>query len=101
MEAQGQVDRLNEQLGTIVQQQEACTLWNAPSQEPYSMILAGETLFCGGDGRVAAYNAGDGSAVWSAEVEGRAYGLCVANGVLIVSTDKGVIDCFSAEEGER
>lgn len=99
--AQAEVEDLNERIGDIVERQEACTLWNVPSQEPYAMILAGETLFCGGDGLVVAHSAGDGGSLWSAEVEGRAYGLCAANGMLIVSTDKGVIDCFGPKEGQK
>jgi len=60
----------------------------------HALILAGETLFAGGDGRVVAFSASDGQTVWSAPVDGQAHGLTVANGRLFVSTDIGAIYCF-------
>ena len=40
------------------------------------------------------FNAADGKELWSATVPGRALGLAVANGALLVSTDTGVIVSF-------
>ena len=39
-------------------------------------------------------NAKTGAPVWEAEVNGKACGLAVANGHLVVSTDRGGIYCF-------
>lgn len=56
--------------------------------------MAGGTLFVGGDGRVAAVDPKDGRKIWEAEVEGRAHGLTVSGGRLLVSTDLGHIYAF-------
>ena len=58
------------------------------------MILAGETLFAGGEGVVVAHELATGRELWRASVEGRAYGLAVSQGRLLVSTDLGKIVCL-------
>ncbi len=70
-------------------------LWVSPCDCPHELILAGETLFAGGDDEVLAYSAADGHPVWRGEVEGRAIGLAVASGGLFVSTDTGVVHRFT------
>ncbi len=57
--------------------------------------MAGDTLFAGGSDQVFAYSTADGKELWSATVTGNAHGLAVANGRLFVSTDRGIIHCFS------
>lgn len=69
-------------------------LWVAPCDCPHELVLAGDTLFAGGDGQVVAYSSEDGTPVWRGEVEGRAIGLAVAAGGLFVSTDVGVVHRF-------
>ncbi len=71
-----------------------CFLWKVPTDLRHSMILAGDTLIAGGQGKVAAINLEDGQTLWSAEIEGVAHGLAAANGRLYVSTDRGWIYCF-------
>jgi Concanavalin A-like lectin/glucanases superfamily/PQQ-like domain/Domain of unknown function (DUF2341) len=71
------------------------TVWTRDFAYPCALIKAGELLFAGGAGEVAAINA-DGQRVWTAPVDGNAYGLAVANGCLYVSTDTGSIHCFKA-----
>jgi len=73
-------------------------MWNIPCSHNNELIMAGELLFAGGDGEVAAYSAKDGSLVWKGPAEGRAYGLTVASGRLFVSTDQGVIHCYRPEK---
>ena len=68
--------------------------WRRECYTPYSMILAGDVLFIGGDGVVAAFRTTDGERLWTGKVAARAYGLAAANGCLFVSTDKGTIHCF-------
>ena len=63
---------------------------------PSALILAGDHLFAGGDGKVMAVSVESGAVAWEAEVEGRVYGLAVANGRLFASTDRGVIHCFAS-----
>jgi outer membrane protein assembly factor BamB len=71
-----------------------CTLWRRPSRHSCSLIMAGGTLFAGGDGEVAAFRATDGEPLWSGKVTGIAYGLAAAHGRLFASTDRGAIHCF-------
>jgi outer membrane protein assembly factor BamB len=62
----------------------------------FAMILAGDTLFTGGVGKVEAHSTADGSVLWSAPVNGRARGLAAAGGRLFVSTDTGYIYMFGS-----
>ena len=71
--------------------------WKQPCRHRYALILAGELLLAGGDSEVAAYSAQTGKVVWRSAVKGRAYGLAVAEGRLLVSTDQGAIHCFGAD----
>ena len=79
----------------IGRKMQACVLWETKCAVPLAVILAGDTLFAGGEGTVTAYRATDGKQVWTASVEGGAFGLAVANGRLYASTDRGVIHCFT------
>jgi outer membrane protein assembly factor BamB len=84
--------------GELQKQMAACVRWTVACGEPNALILAGDTLFAGGDGGVAAYRAADGRRAWSAPVHGRAVSLVFANGRLFVSTDTGAIHCFVGAE---
>lgn len=68
--------------------------WETPLPDCYEVILAGETIFAGGLDRVTAIRTADGQTAWTGTVAGKAYGLAVANGALLVSTDKGNFHCF-------
>ena len=68
--------------------------WSIPCDQPYSLIGAGDLLFAGGRDEVVAYRVTDGARVWRGPVEGKAYGLAVANGCLLVSTDAGLVQAF-------
>ena len=59
-----------------------------------SLIVAGNQLVAGGDGRVATLELETGEATWSAEVSGTAYGLAATDRGLFVSTGDGTIHCF-------
>jgi len=69
---------------------------------PYAAIASPTHVFRGGDNTVAAF-AKDGSPtpVWSAKIEGKAYGLAIAHKRLLVSTDKGTIYCFGQNNGSK
>jgi len=71
------------------------TLWQRTGSYPFSMILAGDTLFVGGVDAVAALKAVDGELLWSGAVRGKAYGLAFASGRLYVSTGEGFIHGFA------
>ena len=72
-------------------------VWTVPNSNNLALVASGGTLFVGGENKVAAIDAGDGSTLWEATVNGKAYGLAVANGRLLVSTDQGAIYSFSAD----
>ncbi len=91
--------KLGGQIDKLLQQIEKCYLWRVRCNLPQSLILSGETLIAGGNGQVAAYNAADGKTLWQGQVDGNAYGLAVANGYLLVSTDSGAVYAFSARPG--
>lgn len=82
-------------------EQEDCYLWRKEADDPYAMILAGDTLFIGGQDRVWALRASDGEELWRHEVAGRIYGLAAANGRLYASSSKGPIYCFGARTVEQ
>ncbi len=71
--------------------------WRFSHKNLDTMILSGDTLFAGAQGKVVALDSRTGAKVWEAPVDGVACDLAVANGRLFVSTDKGVIHCFGAE----
>jgi len=71
--------------------------WERDSEYSDALILAGDMLFAGGKNSVSASNAKTGVEVWRHAVRGRALGLAVANGRLLVSTDEGEIHCFQTK----
>jgi outer membrane protein assembly factor BamB len=75
--------------------------WRTASTCNDSMVLTGSIVFAGGEGVVKGYDRKTGKEIWSAAVAGRARGLAVANGRLIVSTDTGSIHCFTPGSGGR
>jgi outer membrane protein assembly factor BamB len=68
--------------------------WEIPCRDAYDLILAGSTLFVGGNDTVTAYSSVDGNRLWQGGVAGRVHGLAVSDGNLLASTDKGTIYCF-------
>ncbi|MGQ9729884.1 MAG: outer membrane protein assembly factor BamB family protein [Candidatus Zipacnadales bacterium] len=95
-----QAARLGNEIAHVRREMRDCTLWRQSMDQPYELILVGDTLLAGGDGEVVAYNVATGQKEWAGVVTGKAYGLAVANGRLYVSTDAGVIHCFTAVEGD-
>lgn len=91
---QAELDNVLQQIVNLEAQPPVENTWTRESSFRYSLIKAAEHLFVGGDDEVAAIRAADGETIWTAEVDGRALGLSVADGQLIVSTDSGAIHCF-------
>ncbi len=102
-ELDAQISETEEKLSALGEQLKGKTeyKWRSQCQSRYSMILADDILFAGGDDRVDAFSTADGKLLWTGAVIGKAYGLAVANGSLFVSTDKGTIHCFSSGEASR
>jgi len=69
-------------------------LWSRAVETGTALALAGKTLFVGSHDKVSALDAANGRVLWSGTVPGRALGLAVANGALLVSTDTGAIISF-------
>jgi outer membrane protein assembly factor BamB len=90
-----EIESIRGQVAILEERLPSCFIWQMPSDCPLELILAGEILVAGGEDKVAAYNVATGREVWTASVEGRAYGLAVAGGRLFVSTDLGRIACFA------
>ena len=70
-------------------------LWTASGAYPFSLILTHDHLIAGGRDEVAIFDAKAGRLVWKHSISGRAYGLAVAGGRLLVSTDTGAIYAFA------
>ncbi len=98
-----QIAEIQKQVNNFATQQrriqEAVCRWQRPCEQNDALILAGKTLYLGGQEQVAAATISTGREEWQAPVEGRACGLAVSNGRLLVSTDSGRIYCFAGGEG--
>ena len=70
----------------------------AAYERRHEVIGAGAEAVCGGPNTVQVVNLEDGGIRWSCEVEGNALGLAAGNGLLVVSTSRGVIYCFGVPE---
>ena len=75
--------------------------WRTPCDGTESIALTPKLAFTGGVDVVKGFDVATGKEVWSAPVKGKARGLAVANGRLLVSTDEGSIHCFVAGEAGR
>ncbi|MDY0167209.1 MAG: PQQ-binding-like beta-propeller repeat protein [Thermoguttaceae bacterium] len=75
-------------------------MWRTPCDCKEMLVLAGNVLLAGGDGKVVTFDATSGDLLWTAEVDGKARGLAVADGRLFVSTNTGAIYCFGSEDSE-
>jgi outer membrane protein assembly factor BamB len=91
---QEEIDTLKAQIDELSGKMKECYLWTVRCEYPYSMVMAGDVLFVGGENKIAAIDSSTGKVIWEASVDGKAYGLSVINGGLYASTDKGRIYCF-------
>ncbi|MGB0582781.1 MAG: PQQ-binding-like beta-propeller repeat protein [Limisphaerales bacterium] len=89
-----EMEKAKEETVDATKRLRATLKWQANCDHPHAMIKAGEFLYTGGNGKVAAFAASNGKQVWESAVSGNAFGLAVANGVLFVSTDNGRIHAF-------
>ncbi|MEX0642777.1 MAG: PQQ-binding-like beta-propeller repeat protein, partial [Pirellulales bacterium] len=62
-----------------------------------AVIVARDTILCGGTKTVTAVDAKTRQVAWTRDVEGPAHGLAVAGGRVYVSTAQGTIYCFDGE----
>jgi outer membrane protein assembly factor BamB len=73
------------------------TVWSTPviAGEPGALVVAGNRAILGGRNKVLMIDMPSKTVLWTAEVDGAACGLAVADGRLYASTDRGMIHCFS------
>ncbi len=71
------------------------TIWKQKIDASYSMILAGNSVVLGSDGKVEVFNSETGNKLSTQKVAGIVYSLAVFNGNLLASTDQGNIYCFN------
>ena len=77
------------------------TIWKKTITDIYSMIIAGNSLITGGNGKITVVDSKNGNITWENKVEGNIYGLAVADGNLYASTDKGNIYCFNSTANSK
>lgn len=94
---QADMDALNEQISQAEAEIAAGEKWRVACDCDESLVLAGNVVFAGGQGKVVAFDAASGKSPWTARVDGKARGLAVADQRLLVSSDTGAIYCFAPE----
>ncbi len=76
-------------------------IWKTPIGPSYSMILTGNDLVLGGNGKIDIYNIETGEKILTEKVDGIVYSLAAANGKILASTDKGIIYSFSSKKAKE
>ena len=70
--------------------------WKTPVEAYSSLVATRDVVFGGGDEFVVGLDARSGVELWRAKIHGRAAGLAIAGGKLLVSSDSGRIYCFGS-----
>ncbi len=73
-------------------------VWKTDIDASYSMILSGNSIIVGGNGKVDIYDISTGEKKWTHKVNGNVYSLAAANGKLLVSTNSGDIYSFASKK---
>ncbi len=87
-----QIAEINQKLKDIA---DVGVLWQQKTTDESTLLATENAVFLGGENQVTAYSEADGKVLWQAKVEGKARGLAVSDGQLVVSTDTGQIYCFT------
>jgi outer membrane protein assembly factor BamB len=69
--------------------------WMIEHPRAYSLAVVGDLLLVGSDRCVSAIDGSDGRVLWRGNVDGQARGLAVADGRLVVTTDRGTVYAFA------
>ncbi|MCS7466997.1 PQQ-binding-like beta-propeller repeat protein [Stieleria sp. ICT_E10.1] len=85
------------ELAKATKQQAEAWRWEVDCPNPTGFIKTADSIVVGLENEVRAYDADDGTLKWSAEVDGVAHGLAVADGRLLVSTGLGHIYAFGSQ----
>lgn len=70
--------------------------WKTPIEAYSALIATRDIVFGGGQEFVVGLDAKNGKEVWRAPIHGKAAGLAIAGGKLLVSSDSGRIYCFGS-----
>ena len=92
---QRQLGQLGESLDAAKQARAATEQWRISVLRRHTIIALANCVVVGGDDLIEARSLVDGSVQWTAKVDGTARGLAFAGGRLLVSTDTGMLHCFS------
>ena len=92
---QRQLGQLGGTLDAANRARAATEQWKLSAPGRRTIIALANCVVLGGDGLVEARSLTDGAVQWSAKVDGTARGLAFAGGRLLVSTDTGMLHCFS------
>ena len=92
---QAQLGQLGGTLDAANRARAATEQWKLSAPGRRTIIALANCGVLGGDGLVEARSLTDGAVQWSAKVDGTARGLAFAGGRLLVSTDTGMLHCFS------
>ncbi|MGE3311714.1 MAG: PQQ-binding-like beta-propeller repeat protein [Limisphaerales bacterium] len=95
-----EISTLGDQLATERRHLDACELWAVPCPDDLALIGTRNALIAGGTNRVVAFAAADGRRLWESEVDGRALALAASDGLLVVTTDSGVLQIFRETTSE-
>ena len=74
--------------------------WKTKCDAEAALVVCGNLVIAGETNRVTAFGLEDGTEKWTAEVDGDARGLAIANNRLFVSTTSGKIYSFSAASSD-
>ncbi|MCL4201456.1 MAG: PQQ-binding-like beta-propeller repeat protein [Pirellulaceae bacterium] len=70
--------------------------WMIEHPRAYALAVAGDLLLVGSDRCVSVIDSSDGRVRWRGSVNGQARGLAIADGRLVVTTDRGTVYAFAA-----
>lgn len=94
----GELNKATKRLSDIAQEKSALNTkrvkWYTPSTNLGPMVVAGGTLFAGGDGYLISLNITTGRKLAKQSIKGHVLSLAVADGRLFVSTESGSIHCL-------
>ncbi len=93
-EAQQAAQRLEKLDAEEKQLKQATLRWTREVKGGHCLMLAGQTLYLGGNDQVQALDIADGKPLWSGPIDAPARGLAVADRRLVVSTESGALHCF-------
>ncbi|MEZ6045628.1 MAG: PQQ-binding-like beta-propeller repeat protein [Planctomycetaceae bacterium] len=98
---QTQIDQLSQGIDKLSELLKTCVAWETECDHPFTLIQSGDLIFAGGLNEVGVYDLKKGRLRMILPTEGAVYGLAIANGRLLVSTDRGHVQAFGSEEEEN